>query len=146
LNGAERNWIRWNEFNIIPPLTINFVLLLFKISKQWNEIFISFRSPSHFTPLYSNPLRSITFHQSKQNLNFQLKPNKHTNIMKKQTNKHILNDIQSKIIKLQENLLKTSISNKKVCLWHMCIERFLLGGRNSFCLFVIINLVKTLLL
>lgn len=43
-NEMERNEIGWNEFNTIPPLTFNFVNLFFKISKQWNEIFILFRS------------------------------------------------------------------------------------------------------
>jgi peptidoglycan/LPS O-acetylase OafA/YrhL len=33
-NETERNGIRWNEFNLIPPLIINFVPLFLKISKQ----------------------------------------------------------------------------------------------------------------
>jgi hypothetical protein len=32
-NGMERNEIGWNEFNIISPLTFNFVHLFFKIFK-----------------------------------------------------------------------------------------------------------------
>jgi hypothetical protein len=47
-NGMKRNIMKYNnvslfEFNIIPPLTFNFVHPPFKISKQWNKIFISFR-------------------------------------------------------------------------------------------------------
>jgi hypothetical protein len=63
--GAERNGIRWNEFNKIPPLTINF---LKKYPNNGTEYFFNF-AQSHSTLLYSASLHFITFHQSKRNLN-----------------------------------------------------------------------------
>jgi hypothetical protein len=72
----EIDFISYHHFilNFIPSnlegkrCIVIFLLFHYKLSKQWNNIFISFRFIL-FHSFYSNSLYSIIFHQFKQRLN-----------------------------------------------------------------------------